>query len=198
MPRMQMAGEYLLVLLFLHPSHRCCILAYDAFHKCALWYRYHVHGIFILNADQAGADYAKVYFDGASTVRDVVVDNLQVKVVPQNCKSLIMNPSFDEGSAFWSYIDRGYSKVSLYPGEDGDSDFALRSYARTSSRWRGVRQRLDTRCFVSGSEYTITAKFRLLNASSQGMTCNTNIQYDNDQMCPNVVIYGWGCQGGDV
>jgi hypothetical protein len=130
----------------------------------------------------------------------VLVDNLEAKVAPRECNALVLNPSFQD-SSFWSYIDRGPSKLELVQGASGGSeDFALRSFARDHT-WRGVRQQLDTRCFVEGMEYEITAKFRLLNATTaQGVICDTNVQTNNraNTQCPSVVIYGWGCNEGDV
>jgi hypothetical protein len=154
----------------------------------------------VLNDKHIGADYTKIYFDGTATSRDVLVDNLEAKVAPQECSALVLNPSFNADTAFWSYIDRGRSKLQLVPGANGGSDLALRSFSRDHT-WRGVRQQLDARCFVSGAEYEISAKFRLLNATTaQGVMCDTNVQTNNREntQCPSVVIYGWGCNGGDV
>ncbi len=158
--------------------------------------------MYTLNEDQANAEFAKVYFDGAVASLDVIVDDVEVNKIPSTCQELILNPSFEESTAFWSFIDRGYSKVGLHsPGAAGASDFALRSYDRGSSEWRGIRQQLDNRCFTVGAEYTISAKFRLLNPSTgEGEVCDTNVQYNNGErtQCPSVVVYGWQCQGGDV
>ncbi len=66
---------------------------------------------------------------------------MEVKLAPQNCEELVLNPSFDEGTSYWSFIDRGYSKVGLHaPGSSGLFDFALRSYSRNmkdNNTWRG-------------------------------------------------------------
>ena len=102
--------------------------------------RYHAHGILILNEKHVGADYTKLYFDGTHQSRDVVVDNVEAKFAPLECSELVINPSFQDAS-FWSYIDRGRSKVDLVTGVNGGSDLALRSFSRDHS-WRGVRQQL--------------------------------------------------------
>ena len=152
-----------------------------------------------MNENHVGAGFTKLFFDGTATSRDVVVDNVEAKFVPRQCNELVLNPSFED-AAFWSYIDRDRSRVELVTGAQGGSDLALRSYSRTST-WRGVRQELDARCFESGAEYEISAKFRLLDsATSQGVMCDTNVQGNNREntQCPSVVIYGWGCDGGDV
>ena len=78
---------------------------------------YHVHGVLVLNEHQINPEYAKVYFDGTDVSRNVIVDNLDVKLAPQDCSELILNPSIVD-SSFWSYIDRGYSMVDLVPGVD--------------------------------------------------------------------------------
>ena len=162
--------------------------------------RYHAHGVHVLDEMHIDVDYAKVYFDGTATSRDVIVDNVEIQFAPKSCDALVLNPSFMDTAAFWSYIDRGHSKVDLVPGADGDSDLALRSFDRTHT-WRGVKQQLDARCFISGAEYEISAKFRLLNSTSlNGVMCDTNVQTNDryNTQCPSIVIYGWGCEGGDV
>jgi hypothetical protein len=197
MIQMLMAGELSIATL-------CAIRFVLAFltimsnHSC--FARYHAHGILVLNENHITTDYAKVYFDGTATSRDVIVDNLEVKLAPKQCSELVLNPSIED-SSFWSYIDRGHGMVSLVPGANGGADRALRSFDRSRSTWTGLRQQLDTRCFFSGAEYEISAKFRLLNSTtSQGVMCDTNVLTNNrgNTQCPSVVIYGWGCTGGDV
>lgn len=161
--------------------------------------RYHAHGVLSLNQHQINPDYAKVYMDGTHISRDVVVDNLDVKFSPQDCSDLILNPSIED-SSFWTYIDRDGSKVDLVEGANGGTDLALRSFSRSGSTWRGIRQQLDARCFVSGLEYDIAAKFRLLNSTTgEGAMCDTNVQANDryNTQCPSVVIYGWKCELDD-
>lgn len=156
---------------------------------------YHAHGVLVLNEDQVDPEYAKVYFDGIHTSKDVVVDNVEVKIAPQDCSELILNPTVVD-SSYWGYIDRGYSQLDLVPGASGGSDLALRSFGRSSSTRRGIRQQLDARCFISDVEYEISAKFRLLNSTtSEGVMCDTNVQENNRDktQCPSVTIVGWNC-----
>ena len=157
--------------------------------------RYHAHGVLVLNKHQINPDYAFVYFDGTSTSRDVIADNLEVKIEEQDCSELVLNPSIAD-SSFWGYIDRGYSMIDLVPGSGGEGDLAIRSFGRSSSSWRGLRQQLDARCFIAGADYEISAKFRLLNSTTMdGAMCDTNVQTNNRDhtQCPSVVIFGWGC-----
>jgi hypothetical protein len=161
-------------------------------------FRYNIHGLWTLRPNQAQADYTKIYVDGISTAYDVIIDNMQTKHLPLQCNALIENPSFNNRSAaFWQPTDRDRMKLKLYsPGAGGPEDFALRGYARDHS-WRGIRQQLDKRCFVTGQEYTISAKFRLLNATTgAGVQCNTNDQWYSGLNCPSVMIYGEECTVG--
>jgi len=161
-------------------------------------FRYNIHGLWTLRPNQAQADFTKMYFDGISTAYDVIVDNIEVKHLPKQCNALVENPSFNNCSAaFWQATDRDRMKLKLYsPGSEGQGDFALRAYARDHS-WRGIRQQLDKRCFVTGEEYKISAKFRLLNATSgAGVHCNTNDQWMSGKNCPSVMIYGEECAVG--
>jgi len=158
---------------------------------------YHVHGLWTLNSNQAQADYTKVYFDGIAQTYDVIVDNIQIKHLPQQCVALVENPSFDDGSAYWSTTDRDDNrlKVDLVQGASGgENDFAMRAYGR-DHQYRGIHQKLDTRCFVTGEEYAISAKFRMLNATSgEGVDCDVNDQWTSSENCPSVVVYGMnGC-----
>ncbi len=165
------------------------------FGNCLIAFRYSFHGLWTLRPHQAQADFTKIYFDGISTAYDVIIDNMLVKRLPLQCDTLVENPSFTNGSAaFWQATDRDRMKMNLYsPGADGVGDFALRAYNRDHS-WRGFRQQLDKRCFVTGEEYTISAKFRLLNATSgDGLHCEPNHQWMSGKNCPSVMIYGDGC-----
>lgn len=96
------------------------------------------------------------------------------------CDALVLNPSFEDGtSTYWQMSDRRpRQKVNMHsPGAAGESDYALKVYDR-DHYWRGLRQKLDPRCFVAGEEYSISAKFRLLNATGHGVMCDTSDRYD--------------------
>lgn len=164
-------------------------------------FRYHIHGLDSVSANGHQTDYTKIYFDGAPTSLNVIVDDVSVKLLPQQCNNLIENPSFEQGSAFWLQTDENKDRVklSLYPGAGGEGDFALRAHAR-DHRWRGIMQKLDARCFVPGEELTITAKFKLLNATDgQGLGCDVNDQRSTDDNCPHVMIKGRTCSlGNDI
>ena len=92
---------------------------------------------------------------------------MKIKHLPLQCDALVENPSFNNGrAAYWQATDRDRVKLKLYiPGAGGQGDFALRAYDCDHS-WHGICQQLDKRCFVTGEEYIIPAKFRLLNLIS--------------------------------
>ena len=80
------------------------------------------------------------------------------------------------------------------------SQYSVPKYFPLQS-WRGLKQLLDPRCFVSGEEFVITADFRLTNSTGHGVACDTNYQWNNNEgpQCPSVVVRGFdGCVGGDV
>ena len=143
------------------------------------YFRFLISGLWSLRPNQVQADYTKIYFDGVASSYDVIVDDAQVKHLPLQCGTLVENSSFEDGAFYWEATDRNRLKVALYsPGASGESDFALRAYDR-DHKWRGLRQKLDPRCFVTGEEYAITSKFRMLNATSgAGLWCDVNDQWN--------------------
>jgi len=157
------------------------------------WYL--ISGLYSLRPTMVGPQmYSKLLFLGTNTEYDVVIDNAQIKHLPKQCGALIENPSLENGALYWQSSDRWRAKVSLYsPGASGEDDFAYRAYQRDHS-WRGIRQKLDPLCFVSGEEYSITAKFRMLNATDgEGVMCDVNRQHTTNDVCPSVSIYGFNC-----
>ena len=184
-----------------HEYNRVAMISTNDFDADNGWYS--IHGLWSLRPNQALADFTKVYLDGISTAYDVIIDNMQIKHLPLQCDTLVENPSFINGSAsYWhatyiDAIDRDRMKLKIYsPGAGGGGDFALRAYDRDHSS-RGMRQQLDKRCFVTGEEYTISAKFRLLNSTSGiGLTCNTNDRTVTGKNCPSVMIQGEECAVG--
>ena len=93
---------------------------------------------------------SELYFERTSKSKNIIVDNAQVKRVPQNCNALVENPSFEDSANFWTSSERRSSsnanyrgKISLYsPGAGGENDSALRIHSR-DSYWRGARQRRE-------------------------------------------------------
>jgi len=162
------------------------------------WYL--ASGLFSLHADQIHPlMFSKLYFPSAHQSYDVIIDDVQAKYLPKQCVALVENPSFEDGPSYWESNDKVKGKVSLYsPGASGESDFAFRSYDRDHA-WRGIKQQLDPLCFVSGEEYSISAKFRMLNATDgEGVMCDVNKQQTTTDNCPSVSIYGSDCAGENV
>lgn len=148
---------------------------------------------------------SRFLLDGIKDYVDVTVDDVSWKVLPQACDSLVMNPSFDDGTDFWHVSERSTPhrvNIELVEGATGENDKAMKIYNRNHA-WRGMRQRLDNSCFVPGEEYVVTAMFKLTHSESgEGAMCDTNIQWrsnhnpDSDAPtanCPNAVLYGHYC-----
>jgi hypothetical protein len=161
------------------------------------WYL--ISGTLTLKPDMVGPNmHSKLHFINLDPAYSTIIDNAEIKVLPQQCSALVLNPSVDNGSMYWQTNDRHRAKLDLYsPGASGGSDVALRSFER-DHWWRGMRQRLDPRCFASGDEYVINAKFRLLDAAGQGVMCDVNKQWTTTDVCPSVAIYGFQCTGNNV
>lgn len=160
--------------------------------------RHHVHGIHVHNKNGVDANLAKMYFADANPSWDVYTADVKAYVLEQNCNALIENPDMEQKDLFWTYTDRDRSKVKVIAGAGG-SGHALRVYDRDHS-WRGIRQVLDPRCFVAAEEFTIYAKFRLVDDSLAGVTCDPSYLVNSldGAQCPSVVIYGRKCASGDV
>ena len=139
-----------------------------------------------------------MYFADANPNWDVYTADVKAYVLEQNCQALVENSNFEDKDLFWTYTDRDRSKVKVIPGSDG-TGHALRSYDRDHS-WRGLRQTLDSRCFVAGEEFDISAKFRLTDENLAGVECDPNYQYNylEGSQCPSVVLYGKKCASGNV
>jgi len=144
------------------------------------------------------ADLTKMYFGDPHPRYEVLTADVEAYVLEQNCQALILNPGMEEKDLFWSYTDRDRSKIKVIPGEGG-SGHALRVYDRDNS-WRGLKQLLDARCFVAGEVYAITGNFRLTDSSLNGVACDPNYQWNNNEgtQCPSVVVHGSDCEGGNV
>jgi len=144
------------------------------------------------------ADLTKMYLGDPHPRYEVMTADVEAYVLEQNCQALILNADMAEKDMFWSYTDRDRSKIKVIPGEGG-SGHALRVYDRDHS-WRGLKQLLDARCFVAGEVYAITANFRLTDSSLNGVACDPNYQWNNNEgsQCPSVVVHGSDCEGGNV
>ena len=92
----------------------------------------------------------------------------------------MLNPSFDDGTTSFYYADdRTNMKVSILAN-------AALIYDRSTSD-RALVQDLDYRCFYPNAQYTISAKFKLLNNTglSAGVSCDTNAHSGTTQ-CPSI------------
>jgi len=120
-------------------------------------------GIFTLN--EASANYESMFLEIEGAHKDVtiVLNDVSFEPLPKTCDQSIVNPSFDDGSAFaWNYNTRLLDISVVEAGED--DNYALRFQ---HDQWHYyLRQEIDTRCIVEGQEFLVSAKFQLLNATS--------------------------------
>lgn len=131
-------------------------------------------GIFTL--DEADANYDSMYarIEGSDSAATIVLNDVSVEPLPKICDQIIVNPSFDDGSAFAWNRNVGSLDVSVVEaGENGN--YALK-FAHNQGH-KILFQDLDTRCFVDGQEFLFTAKFQLLNASDeQPVDCDRSVR----------------------
>lgn len=82
-------------------------------------------------------------------------------------------------------------------GADG-SNYSMMIQRYTTDR---MRQPIDTRCFLEGQEFLISAKFRLANSTdlSSGLSCSPSTLRETDsEACPTVTIRGENCASGNL
>jgi hypothetical protein len=144
-------------------------------------------GQYVVESNAAGADRLAIYFSAVNPSMSVIYDSVSFTKVPYSCQSLVLNPSFDDGRASFYYADdRARMKVQMQSPGFGGSGYAALIYDRSSSE-RSLVQNLDSRCFYPNAEYTISAKFKLLNNTdlSTGVSCDTNAR-DGVRQCPSI------------
>jgi len=154
-------------------------------------------GLYVIEPNAVKADVLAIYFSNINPSLSIIYDRVSFTKIPFSCQSLVLNPSFDEGTTSFYYADdRANMKVSIITPGFGGSGFAALIYDRSSSD-RSLVQNLDSRCFYPNAEYTITAKFKLLNNTglSTGVSCDTNALSGSAQ-CPSIRLYGSNCVNG--
>jgi len=154
-------------------------------------------GVYVVESNAVKADKTSIYFSAVNPSLSIIYDFVTFKKIPFSCQSLVLNPSFDEGkTSFYFADDQTKMKISIQSPGYGGSGYAALIYDRASSS-RALVQNLDSRCFYLNAEYTITAKFKLLNNTGlkAGVSCDTNARSGTTQ-CPSITLHGSSCING--
>jgi len=155
-----------------------------------------IQGVFKATKAAEDAEVVTIWFQNMDEVLDITVDDVSVSLLPKNCGSLVLNPTFEVGRTdFWITDSRENSKLEMYQPGAMNSTYALRSFARTH-RDRGPLQYIDDRCITTGTTFVIEAQFRLLSSDGTGVTCDRNNRDGNELSCPSIIIYGEYCPSG--
>ena len=152
-------------------------------------------GVYTVEPNAVKADRLSLYFASIKPSLSLIYDSVSFTKIPYSCQSLVLNPSFDDGTTSFYYSDdRPYMNISIRSPGFGGSGYAALIYDR-SNEYRSLIQDLDSRCFYPYAQYTITAKFKLLNNTdlSTGVSCDTNAHGGSTQ-CPSINRkLSWSC-----
>jgi hypothetical protein len=144
-------------------------------------------GIYVVPPDAIKADWSSFYFSAINPSVNIIYDFVSFRKIPSSCHSLVMNPTFDDGTtSFYYAYDRASMKIRMESPGYGGSGYAALIYDRLSSS-QSLKQILDSRCFYTNAQYTISAKFKLLNNTNLSSTinCDPNARIGATQ-CPSV------------
>ncbi len=124
-------------------------------------------GIFTLGA--AEANHTRMYLNIAGPHMDnsIIVDEVIMEPLSMDCQQPVLNPDFSESTAHWRKSHRG-TDISIYKGTANPAVLLKHSHY-----YYVLEQQLDMRCIVEGQRFTLTADFKLLNATdlSQSLSC---------------------------
>mmetsp|Transcript_31842 Transcript_31842/g.73213 ORF Transcript_31842/g.73213 Transcript_31842/m.73213 type:complete len:3134 (+) Transcript_31842:2040-11441(+) len=154
-------------------------------------------GVVTMNESYANNNHLRLYGNHAPEVMNVYLKDFSMERIPFDCNELVLNSDFEDGTtSFWLPGTRSITNFEpVSPGADG-SKFSFMLHR--PNRYWASHQYLDSRCFVSGQKYLITAQFRLLNAEDDsGFTCIPGDKSHGDEHCPTVRVRGYGCTSAD-
>ena len=150
----------------------------------------HYAGIYTVSDEDESHDSMTLIL-GRNSHKDarIIFDNVQMQSLPRNCSNMLQNGDFEFGdSSFWRQnygIDRFELIDNSNHGTSGD--YSLRYNQKDSNGFynKYVYQVLESRCFVEGQQFRITAQFKMLNyTSDEPFDCNV------DSTCPRVYLRG--------
>jgi len=146
-----------------------------------------IYGIFEANAkimEATGSNSLAFIIGRADKLADITVDNVLITRATntttgvRNCDRPIMNGDAEIGDhRFWwingGHIENSDMKITLtQPGYDG-SNYSFK-HEGTRKNGRGMLQILDNSCFEVGSNWILSAKFRLYDRDGSFASCSKN------------------------
>jgi len=147
-----------------------------------------LYGVFTATTKNIQADSLRLYFSDLINDFTLLVDNVEVKHVPQDCSNLILHSDMELGyGGLWYRSGNGVlSNVQGY-----NSSTAIRFGGRLKN-WNGPRYEdnrfMDYRCLTDGSEWEVSAQIKVIDpATGQGAVCDLESS-SSSVSCPQVRI----------
>lgn len=149
-----------------------------------------MYGIYTATEADARADVTRLTWDQVDPSKDMIVDDVAVVHLPQDCSDWIVNgdAEYDGGrtAAFWW---RYGSATALDVVDLGNDNHGIKMTRRTKN-YHGMEQNIDVRCVTVGSKWTISAKFQIFDRNTgAAVTCDPT-SASGTTGCPPVRIRG--------
>ena len=126
---------------------------------------------------------------------DVIWDNIRITPLALDCENLLLNPSFDDGTAsFWQPQSAQRINSNIISPGAGGTGYPLLLWH--TARAYGMKSLLDPCCFAVGEDFVLSGKFKLLNATDllEELSCNPNVTNINDAtLCPSIRLKAINC-----
>jgi hypothetical protein len=142
-----------------------------------------LHGTFTVDARvQAGAS-VSFFVERQLTGVRMSLDNVSVRLLPNECSELVFNGDFMEGtSRFWETSTAKDSSVLNV--KNIQENWALEMTGR-SSQTDSPRQHIRVGCMSAGSRFLATARLRLSNSDGSTASCDSSYIRGN-KACPRM------------
>ena len=154
-------------------------------------------GLFHATAHDADATTSVLSIVEAPDRKSLLIDDVVLEPVVQDCSELLMNGNADMGDTamFWTtYLTDGGAQISLVSNNESGNIFSNENKAlKVSSRSNvgdGLAQVVDHRCLESGSTWRLTARMRLIHRGlGTPVACDPS-STRLDTGCPPVRVVG--------
>jgi len=143
-----------------------------------------IYGTFKATSQMMAQSSIELIVSRAPTHVDIAIDNVVISRggLGTECSQPLSNGNAESGDArgwyFRGHGDGSYLEMG-YPGYN-DSGNAFKHKGTRGNKLYSMVQKMDNSCFGLGSTWTITAQFRLFDATGQFQSCNRNTVNDED------------------